>query len=411
MKNCVVLCCVALCISSIEPLKAQVFNPLIGTSESCVDNNNSIFNRTVEGSDVNTDSPVVTVGFLGDPGTWERNNAISFHQNWALDQFVGIQNPTLKLGLYDEPLPVGSSGIAVKCQEAGFLINTFQFSHTQPVQGGGPQGSYGIKKFMPRRAFESSSSQLIIQGYVKHPNHHWDEPDAVGQLVLAYYMQPLTCYRHGTPYECQAASVTNNIPAFAHVIALYDSRNLIGTYDEYFDNDTFSGFFSSPLANYQQNGSPPQFLKKSIYSAPMATAWQTWSGYNFFRAEISYEKMSNMISIFRNNAPAAAAVTSPDPIDWGIVLITGLVETAPRSLQTCIKNNNAPGCLNIAMATSFASIDAFRAEGLTRSNIVGPTPLGLPPINRQEKPMPSDFTRQHNSPVMTHRNFRSLLGQ
>jgi hypothetical protein len=71
-------------------------------------------------SEVNSDRPSVIVGYHGDPGTFERINAISFHQAWAVDRFVGLSNASLKSGLYDQPLPVGSSGIAVNCSEAGF---------------------------------------------------------------------------------------------------------------------------------------------------------------------------------------------------------------------------------------------------------------------------------------------------
>lgn len=397
---------------------AQIFFPITGTTEGCLDDGASIFNQVTEGIDINTDRPTVVVGYHGDPGTFERLNAISFPQTWAIDQFVGVSNASLKLGLYDQPLPVGSSGIAVNCQEAGFLVNTFQFDHTQPVRGGGPQGSLGIKKFFPRPVYGSSISQMVIQGYVKHPYHHWTEPGAVGQIVLAYYMQPLVCYdkRSGAPYPCPAATAQNNVPAFAHVIALYDSRNNIGTYNEFFGNDTFTGFFSSPLANFQENGAPPQYLKKSIYSAPMAEGNQTWTNYNFFRAEISYEKMANMISIFRGSAPSVAAITSPNPVDWGIVLVGGLVETLPAPRPECVRGINAPMCLNIAMATTFGYIQAFRVDGalgvdgVLGSDFIGPAPLGVPPVSRSSSLVPMLNSQNEMLPVITGGNYRSLLG-
>jgi len=358
---------IAVLLSSSAYADAQTFRKIFGTDDNCVDG----FATTDTSGDVHIGSAVAVAGYWGDPGTYEREQAVAYNVTWNVESILNMPTPTRKLGFYDYGLPRGSSAVVLKCQEAGFLVNTFQFSHTQPVQGGGRSGQLAKKSVMPLPMFTSPQNDLIIQGFIKHPSHYWVENDSSGQIILFYYIQPLNC--PSSPGGlCPAATLANQIPSFAHVIGIYDSLNPNGTYTEFYGNDTFTGFYSSPLADFQLNGQPPAYLHKSQYSSPMATKTETWSDARFFRAEISYSKMALMISQFRNSQPSVAATTSASPSDWGIVLVGGITEIAAAPGPQCTTNNNALGCKDVAMAVTFANVDAYERSGGTNYATIGP---------------------------------------
>lgn len=338
---------------------AQTFRPLISSTSNCVNDGVSLINTSIPNTAPEPlDRATFKVGYWGDPGTAEAIYAVTFPISWPVEQYLNTPNYTMKRGYDDQGLPVGSSAITLSCYEGASLLNTYQFTHTRPVQGGGPQAGLGKKASYAQRIFTATNSDLVIQGYFKHPAHHWNEEGSEGQIVMAYYVQPLYCpmVQGGI---CPAATLDNGIPAFAHVIGLYSSTNNAGTYNEYFGNDTFTGFFSSPLADTQLNGAPTQYLSKSVYSYPMATRYETWSDFRFYRAHISRAQLQQMIAIQRNASPQIAAASSPDPNDWGIVLVTGLQESFPGTGSQCTKNNNPAGCHNISMAVSQAYIEAY----------------------------------------------------
>jgi len=364
-----------------QTASAQTFRNLQSTAQNCLNGPSTVYNVSHPyQSTPPLDLALMRVGYWGDPWTNEAIYAVANPIQWPVEQLLNIPSATYKRGYYDVGLPVATSAIAASCTDAGFMLNTYQFTHTQSVFGGGPQGGLEIKSSLPRPIYSSTSSQLVIQGYVKHPAHHWNEEGAVGQIILAYYVQPRYC-PHGSSNLCPAATADNNVPAFAHVIALYASNNASGTYDEFFDSDGFTGFFSSPLANYQANGSPPQFLTKSVHSYPMATRYELWQDYRFYRAQISYAQMANMIAIQRAANPSIAAVTSPHPTDWGIVLVTGLVETFPNAQSNCFANQNNPGCRNISMAVAMSYVESYEmitpctGPACPRTKASGPMPI------------------------------------
>lgn len=346
---------------------AQTFRPLISSTSNCVNDGLSLrnySNSTTAPEQLNRTT--FNVGYWGDPGTAEAVHAVTFPISWPIEQLLNTPNYSIKRGYYDVGLPTATSGITLSCYEGASLLNSYQFSHTQPVQGGGPQAGLGQKTSHARRMFTTPNSDLVIQGYFKHPAHHWNEEGAEAQIIMAYYVQPLYC-----PFTkggiCPAATLNNGIPAFAHVIALYSSTNSTGTYNEFFGNDTFTGFFSSPLSSTQANGAPTQYLSKSIYSYPMATRYEMWNDFRFYRAHISRTQMQQMIAIQRNASPQIAAASSPNPDDWGIVLVTGLQESFPGTGNQCTKGNNPPGCRNISMAVSQAYIEAYEYVPTSRA--------------------------------------------
>jgi FG-GAP-like repeat/FG-GAP repeat len=333
------------------------FRKIFGTADNCVDN--AISTDPTSDADINIASAVVA--YWGDPGTDELNFQVSNPVTWSVDTLLNMPNPTKKLGYWNNGL-LGTSATVLKCNEAGFFLNTFQFTHAQPIRGGGPNGQLKKKVSFPQAIFTNMQSDLIIQGLIKHPFHHWNDIGATGQISLYYYVQPLRCpnYANGL---CPAANITNNIPAFAHLLGIFESRYPNG-YDETSQNDTFTNFFSSPLVDQLPNGATPKYVKKSPYSfAYTGGSESTWNEARFFRGEISYARMKAMINEVRAVNSTIALQTSPDPTDWGIVLIGGLLETFPRTSASdgspCTRNTNKPGCLDIVMGVTFSTIEAY----------------------------------------------------
>jgi hypothetical protein len=334
-----------------------VFRKIFGTADNCVDNTIS----TDPTSDADIDRASAVVGYWGDPGTDELNFQVANRATWKVDSLLNMPDPTRKLGYGDNGL-LGTSATVLNCDEAGFFLNTFQFNHTQPVRGGGPTGQLKKKVSFPQAIFTTVQGDLIIQGLIRHPFHHWNDVGAVGQISLLYYVQPLYCPAYASGL-CPAADTTNNIPAFAHLLGIYESRYPNG-YDETSQNDTVTNFFSSPLVDQLPNGKAPKYVKKSPYSfAYSGGGASVWKEARFFRGEISYAQMKAMINEVRAGNPTIALQTSPDPTDWGIVLVGGLLETFPRTSASdgsaCTRNTNRPGCLDIVMGATFSTIEAY----------------------------------------------------
>ena len=360
---------------AIHPASAKSF--LMGTSDDCISAAGSVFESSLPQVELPRDRAVVRVGYWGDPGTPERSSAVSNQVNWNVGLVTGIlASPNQQRGFADRGLPIASSAVQARCTEAGVQLNTYQFSHTAPVFGGGPQMSFGEKRNFPIPIFRASNQtadKLIIQASIKHPQHHWDEAGAVGQIALVYYLQPLNCPELFPNQACPAASLGNRVPAFAHVIGVYDSRPAdpsSGVGLEHMLHDGFNAFFSSPLANLQANGDPVRFLTPHLSSALARNQHALWSEYRFFRADISHVQLQKMLNIFRDSAAQCAQFSVDDPAclvrassadirDWGIVLVAGLVEAFPQSLPGCVRGANPAGCQNISMGVGLKAIDAY----------------------------------------------------
>lgn len=378
------------------------FRKIFGTADNCVDD--VISTNTM--LDLDIDRASALVAYWGDPGTDELNLQVSNPVTWSVETILNMPNPTKKRGYWDIGSPIGTSAAVVKCNEAGFFLNTFQFSHTQPQIGGGPQAQLKKKVSYPKVIFTTLQSDLIIQGYVKHPSHHWIDPDAsvYGDISLYYYVQPINCsnYIFG---KCPAANVTNRIPAFAHLLGVYNSRFPNGA-GEGGGNDTFTGFFYTPLSDYLPNGVAPKYAKKSLFSYPFSGGSSVWSDSRFFRAEISYAKMQLMINAIRADYPDIAAQTTSNPAEWGIVLVGGLLEVGPGTNATdgspCVRNTNKSGCRDIVMSATFSYIEAYEripAVGILQSNAASASGSQDPKVATPFEPksyssIPPDFSAE-----------------
>jgi hypothetical protein len=349
---------------------------LFGTSDDCISTTQSVFEASDPAAALPSDRAIIRVGYWGDPGTPERIGAVANPVQWNVGLLSGVlAAPTEQRGYADFGPPVATSAVQARCGEAGVVLNSYQFSHTKPVAGGGPQMGFGEKRSLPMPLFSSNRypQALSIRARIKHPQHDWNEDGAVGQIVLVYYLQPLRCPELFPNQLCPAASFGNRVPAFAHVIGLYDSRPAdaaTGVGNEHLLHDGFTTFFASPLAEMQADGTPVRLLQVHASSALATNADVTWNEYRDFRADISRSRLQKMLNIFRSKAAACPQFTVDDPAclvratppnieDWGIVLVSALVEVFPAALPQCVRSANAPGCLNISMGVGIRNVDAW----------------------------------------------------
>lgn len=357
-----------------QDLRVRNYRPLFSTAGECITPTSGtlvqIDNPTIE---VPLDRAHLRVSYWGDPGTAEQAGAISRPVSWDVGAVTGLRSlgAATQRGYYDLGMPLASSAVLADCTQVGIVLNTYWFAHTQPVRGGGPQASYGTKRAYPVPVYRSPGEDLVVQGYMKLPAVGWSETDAVGQVVFVYYMQPLRCpAQFPGAAVCPAANATNGVPAFAHVIALYDSRDPADPRTPVVEargNDSFTAFYSSPLLDRDRNGQPLRYLTRSPYSRTTAFRYQTWNEWGFFRAHVSRAQMALMIDEARRSV-AAMAQLSPDPADWGVVLATALLEVFPTGAPQCVTGAANAGCNDIAMAVAFSEVGVFASTPVAAAN-------------------------------------------
>ena len=353
-----------------QDLRQRHYEPLFGTAGECVTPYSGTLLRIDDPAiDVPLDRAHLRVSYWGDPGTAEAAGAIGRAVGWDVGALTGVPSlgPAYQRGYYDSGLPTATSAVQANCAQVGVLLNTYWFSHTQPVRGGGPQASYGMKRAYPVPVYRRPGEDLVVQGHLRLPFVHWSEESAVGQIVFVYYMQPLRCpAQFPDAPVCPAATGANGVPAFAHVIALYDSRDAADPHAptaEARGNDTYTAFFSSPLLDADRDGRPLRYLTRSPYSRTTGYRYQTWREWGFFRVHVSRAQMALMIDEARRNVAAMAAL-SPDPSDWGVVLAAALVETVPTAAPQCVAGTARPGCNDIVMGVGLTEVGVFASTPL-----------------------------------------------
>lgn len=353
-----------------QDLRQRHYQPLLGTAGECVTPFNGTLVRIDDPAfEVPLDRAHLRVSHWGDPGTAESVGAIERAVQWDVGALTGVPSlgAAFQRGHYDIGLPVATPAVQANCAQVGVLLNTYWFSHTEPVRGGGPQAAYGMKRAYPVPVYQAPGEDLVVQGHLRLPFVHWSEASAVGQVVFVYYMQPLRCpvqFPHAA--ICPAATAANGVPAFAHVIALYDSRDAAdpgAPAVEARGYDSYTAFYSSPLRDADRDGRPLRYLARSPYSRATAYRYQTWRDWGFFRAHISRAQMALMIDEARRNVAAMAAL-SPDPADWGVVLAAALVEAMPTAAPQCVAGAARPGCSDIVMAVGMTEVGVFASTPL-----------------------------------------------
>jgi hypothetical protein len=224
----------------------------------------------------------------GDPETPEWFGQVANPVTWDVSVYSGFR-PAAPLanwqrGYHDAGPPIGSSAVQLRCTQFGFMLNTYAFSHTQPVIGGGPNIAYE-RRFDPTPpAWPDPDSRLRIEVEFRLPwlydvDANFALSRGVAQVSFFYYLQHLHTGR-----------------IFAHVIGLFENRPLgMGNGIEFVGNDTFFDYVSSPLLPTQANGQPVRFVRPGTDSALMQTE-EPFADLRRFAAEVDHDAMLSIIA-------------------------------------------------------------------------------------------------------------------
>lgn len=249
------------------------------------------------------------VQHIGDPGTAELLGEVANDVTWDVGSMTGLTADTsAQRGYRDAPPPVASSAFQLQCGRAGFLINSFQFGHAQPLFGEGP--SAGVNRSLDDEvAFDGPRSALVIEGRIAVPTAYSPNraPDlGVTAVSFYYYVRD-----------------TKSGIVVAHVIGLFDNRpaGVGGAGTEFLGNDGITPFAGSPLASIDGNGAAVRFVEPSPHSQAMRFEG-TWNDPLFFRAEVPYARFKALLEALRPQAPAMSA----DPLDYRVVFFGVLGE-------------------------------------------------------------------------------------
>ena len=130
------------------------------------------------------------VQHMGDLGTAELAGQISKVVTWPVGDLTGFYPPDAvatgaQRGFRDAPPPVAASAFQLSCGGAGFLINTFQFSHTLPLIGEGPSISLAREPLPEANVYPNAAATMTIEANVILQHVRYQAPhtaDGTAQL-------------------------------------------------------------------------------------------------------------------------------------------------------------------------------------------------------------------------------------
>lgn len=265
-----------------------------------------------------TNVTYVRVQHIGDPGTAELAGEVANPVAWDVGQVSGLHpaNPALsQRGYRDVGLPEGASAFQLECGAAGFLINSWQFSHASPLSGEGPSASVARDLSPAPRAYPGPGWTLRIGGDVSVPWALVQVPpvDAgTAQVSFFYYVQDLV-----------------SGVAFAHLVGLFDNRpaGVGGSGVESVGSDGVTAFVSSPLLATDGAGSAVRFVRAGAGSATMQMG-ATWPDRRAFRAEIPYASFRDLLQELKSGP---LPQISDRPEDYRVLLFGLLGEIFPET--------------------------------------------------------------------------------
>jgi hypothetical protein len=257
------------------------------------------------------------VQHMGDPGTTELAGEVANEVTWNVGELTGFDArgvPGAQRGYRNEGLPTATSAFQLTCDHAGFLINSWQFSHSVPISGAGPSITIGRDLDPPMPIFSDGAS-LLIEADVRVPwilNQAPPVEAGTAQVSFLFYAHDS---KSGT--------------AIAQLIGLFENRAKAvgGSGLEYIGSDGFVAFISSPLAPFDSRGNPVQFVTTSPQSAHMQYV-SPWSDARRFRAQVTHANFAAALARLRAGPlPAISA----EPSDYRLTLFGVLGEVFPRS--------------------------------------------------------------------------------
>ena len=282
------------------------------------------------------DRTFMRVQHIGDPGTAELAGEIANRVTWRVGDVTGFfpDDPQAQRGYRDAGPPTMASAFQLDCGAAGFLINTFQFSHSVALVGEGPSVSIARVPSSRPQVFTHAASVLTLAAEVDLRHVAYQAPhtnEGTAQLSFFYYIQDVTT---GT--------------VFAHVIAMFDSRppGIGGSLVEELSDDTHVSFFHSPLLAVDGWGVPVRYVRLGPGSSP-ARSETAWMARLPFAAQVPYDVFSAMLARLR---AGPLPHISPRPEDYRLTEFGVLGEVFPGT----------GGDHNVAIG---ASVFGLRASG------------------------------------------------
>ena len=276
---------------------------------------------------------------MGDPGTEELEGEVANTVTWDASFYTGFRPRgrywyLSQRGYANVGPPIGTNVFQVQGHDAGFLINTYQFNHTQPTttpwgaQDGGPHIAYE-RRFSPaKEIFKDPSSELTLQVYFKLPWLLFGQDSATAQAILFYYLVDTTSgFR------------------FAGVIQFFDTRPW-GHFNgrEALRADSHDFYVSSPLNSRTSDDKALRYATMSPFSSAIQNGVR-WSSDKFFRAHLSRDNLLNIIEDLETRAGATGI--SKHPEDWSLLRAGVLVEIGfPRGDAMADTNISVGGSLH-----------------------------------------------------------------
>jgi hypothetical protein len=251
------------------------------------------------------------VQHIGDPGTAELAGEIANPVTWDVAALTGFHaSPQAQRGYRDLGPPIAASAFQLDCDGAGFLINTWEFSHKSPLAGEGPSASVGRDLKPPPRPFERGRA-MIIDARITIPWVQVQSPpiaEGTAQVGFLYY-----------------ASDAARGTVFAHVIGLFDNRPRGIAGGEFVSSDGMTAFVGSPLSVVDSNGNTVQYVTVGPSSSPMQFE-QGFTGERFFRAIVTFENFRSLLARLEAGPLPGISVR---PEDYEIIFFGVLGEVFP----------------------------------------------------------------------------------
>lgn len=249
------------------------------------------------------------VEHIGDPGTDELLHEVDHEITWQLSYYTGLQvPPSAQRGYRDR---FGDSGFQMRCEEAGFFMNSATFSHTQAIVGEGPNVSVG-RDFDPGFALFERGASVVVEADVRAPALYGparivDE----GTAQLSFYV-----YYHDR----------TTVTAVAQLVGLLDNRaaGVNGSGVEWAGNDGHTAFICSPLAEADSTGAAVRFATPLPGSASMQFE-RGWGESRHLGFSVSPAQFSAALAHLR----AQGASISGDPADYVVTAVGVLGEIFP----------------------------------------------------------------------------------
>jgi hypothetical protein len=252
---------------------------------------------------------------IGDPGTAERAGEIANPVTWNVGELSGFDARSVtgaQRGYRDAGLPDGASAFQLHCDHAGFLINTWQFSHAAPLVGEGPSATVG-RSFAPLVPAFRNGAALFIEADIKVPwilNARTPVVDGTAQVSFLYYLRDAVSGKE-----------------IAHVVQLFENRApaVGGAGVENLNFDGVVNFASSPLSPLDSLGRPVRYATVAAGSAQMQYQ-QPWSESRRFRAVITHANIAAALADLR---AMRQPELSPEPSDYSVTFFGVLGEVFP----------------------------------------------------------------------------------